>query len=429
MFGFLRPGFHDKSYRQIYASYCARQRHNYGTCSSPFTSYEAIFLYLLAVEAGVTEAPADCTPTCCRFRSDSTNRWNLDYELADFCSAFALVLAAVKVEDDVRDSGSWLARGANYVLSASFEKARQTLDRSQPGLVNRIDQLIHDHVAIENAGEKAGTATDLAEYAQPTGDAFGAVFEAFGQLCSARLDRSLPLRSVGEAIGSAILLADCYVDEKTDRRRGAYNPIRSDRDRQQAYRLALSHLATAGWRCRDNAAAAQEASSESHDDDLLSTRIIASVFQRLAKRHERNENAPRNRHTPEMKRRAGVLDAIECCCCLELVPCWECFCCPDICCFVGIDDGCGKHRSPKRGAAPPKEVVPFGSIGFASTDIDKSGGIANIKNREYPARTEGELIQAGAQVEVVGRNAFGVIVRQIAPAGEYQPPTDFDHTT
>ena len=81
MFGFLSPGCRDVRYRQVYAAYCAYQRHEYGVLSSPFTSYEAIFLYLVAVEMGAAEPTSSCTPTCCRFRSDSTNRWNLD-ELA-----------------------------------------------------------------------------------------------------------------------------------------------------------------------------------------------------------------------------------------------------------------------------------------------------------------------------------------------------------
>ena len=94
MFGFLRPGCdasRGRRYRQVYAACCAHQRGNYGALATLFNSYEAIFLYHLAIESGVCGAPDASTPTCCRFRSDVGNRWNVDQVggeiLYSFCNA------------------------------------------------------------------------------------------------------------------------------------------------------------------------------------------------------------------------------------------------------------------------------------------------------------------------------------------------------
>ena len=52
MFGFLNPRPHSDDYRRAYARLCVHQRRRFGVRSSPFHSYEAVFLYQLALDAG-----------------------------------------------------------------------------------------------------------------------------------------------------------------------------------------------------------------------------------------------------------------------------------------------------------------------------------------------------------------------------------------
>ena len=61
MFGFLRPRPQSDDYRRAYARLCVHQRQRLGLRSLPFHSYEAVFLYQLALDAGAV-AP-ECLPT------------------------------------------------------------------------------------------------------------------------------------------------------------------------------------------------------------------------------------------------------------------------------------------------------------------------------------------------------------------------------
>lgn len=59
MFGFLRPAAGDVAYRQIYAGLCAAQHRQAGLRTLPMLSYEAVFMYQMAVDCCPCEA-IDC---------------------------------------------------------------------------------------------------------------------------------------------------------------------------------------------------------------------------------------------------------------------------------------------------------------------------------------------------------------------------------
>jgi len=314
MFGFLRPGCSghlNRQYRQVYAALCAFQRANYGPCSAVFTSYEAVFLYHLCIEAGACQPPSPATPTCCHFRSDPSNRWQIDHEIARFCCAFAMVLAATKMEDDVRDSSSMLAKLTSKLLGNQFARAKTELDQFQPGLTDRIRERIAEHLQFE----QDPTPRELSEYVQPTAHAFAEIFAALESTLQERPVPSLPEMSrLGHAIGAAIIAADCANDFERDRRTGEYNPLRGESDRRRAYEFALHELASAGWNCMDvNRTTGIRRRS-------VATSVLKSAFHRLDSRARPNDAATRRL---AMARRG------------------ECDCIGDICCNVGCESaGC-----------------------------------------------------------------------------------------
>ena len=103
MFGFLNPGRHDLAYRRVYARCCQHHHLNYGLLSLPFLSYESIFLYLCARDAASATPFPLPNQVCCRLRTCRTLRDAPDGEIGRFCSAFSLILAATKFQDDIRD--------------------------------------------------------------------------------------------------------------------------------------------------------------------------------------------------------------------------------------------------------------------------------------------------------------------------------------
>lgn len=108
MFGFLRGEKGDRAYRQVYATCCAEQQFEFGLRSLPFVSYEAIFLRLFALDAQIIPPPLANSPTCCRLRRKRPEA-GIDQDIAKFCSSFALLLATIKLEDDVQDDRSLVA--------------------------------------------------------------------------------------------------------------------------------------------------------------------------------------------------------------------------------------------------------------------------------------------------------------------------------
>ncbi len=147
MFGFMRGSRFDKTYRQVYAQCCDAQRLRFGVSSLLFHSYESILLYVLAVDAGACPAPPRTAVTCCRLRHRPDNWPGFDTELAKFCSHFALLLAAVKLDDDVRDDGSLPAQfGALAVSTPLCRRARLF---PEPGSAVPTADGQRDHAAPE----------------------------------------------------------------------------------------------------------------------------------------------------------------------------------------------------------------------------------------------------------------------------------------
>ena len=175
MFGFLRGNRSDLTYRQIYAGCCSFQQREYGIASLAFLSYEATFLYLLAVDSGAAPAPKEDEVTCCRLRRHGADIHSVEEDKARFCSSLALLLAAVKLDDDIADDKSLLARLARWKLGSRIDAAVGYIESLAPDIRERIDGHLADHAALE----RRGSAFELNEYVRPTAAAFGDLFELF----------------------------------------------------------------------------------------------------------------------------------------------------------------------------------------------------------------------------------------------------------
>lgn len=411
MFGFLRPACSDREYRQIYAAYCSFQRKRYGVLAAGFVSYEAVFMYLLAVELGACLPPASSTPTCCKLRLDPRNDWRIDVELADFCAAVAMVLAGVKLDDDVRDSqgvfyGS-IARSLRAALRSRVQIARRYLDSLQSGICEQLTRLVDEHVAME----RTNSTVSLDQYAASTGAAFALVFSQLGYLCGRRLGRSIELASIGNALGKGILISDCVADHSRDRRRGEFNPLRDRGDVSTARQLGLDYFSEAGWSCWNMLGGESKA-----------VKIVRSSFDRVAKRRD---NFQHRKALASASRRRGICDC-DCDCgpcdggdCGSADNCCgnSCDCCDMCTCYDPCWQSSHSRKTSQGKAAhissQGNDLIPF--IGLHGTVVSPLNptGIVRIEGRDVPARSDAGWIDAQADVTVVDANAFGVTVRAV----------------
>lgn len=247
MFGFLRGSNCDRLYRQAYARCCQAQHRNLGVTSLAFLSYEGVFAYVLSIDAGWTPRPEPDGPLCCRLRKAPRRGTVSDDPAARFAAAVGLTLAAVKLEDDVRDRRSWVAHLALWWYRRAFDGVRATLESWRPEITQRLMAAIADHLQLE---QSAGPLA-IAEYVEPTARAFGELFSVLPTACGRPADsRQSAIRDIGADVGRAIIAFDCAVDWRWDRARGDFNPLPDEDAVEESRRFAVSCLVRAAARCR-----------------------------------------------------------------------------------------------------------------------------------------------------------------------------------
>lgn len=460
MFGFLTPDYSDRQvlrrYRQIYASFCSYHRSRFGLAASALLSYEAIFLLQLAVESGACQPPSPCTPTCCRLRSDPTNRWGIDRELADYCSAFGVLLAKIKIEDDLQDRGGWLPYLSSKVLKRAFHDATVHLERAVPGLSAKVEMIVRQHGEVE----ARDWAADIEQYAEKTREGFAMLFEGFARSNVRLKFKQADLSAIGAAIGNAIIAVDCCEDLAMDRRTGQYNPITSPAEFGAARLFALQNIVDAGFRCA-------EFNRSTHQSITVTT--LRRAFWRAAKlrypsqqqealvagtagrRFRRLSMARRANWVARHAFRTGDCDCGGCDCdacggdacggcdglgicdagepsagdsCCNGRRCYGCGC--DACC-----DSCGDRdrkagslqNENHQGDSPNSEAHRLSSnidgdagmlnsTGVALTALSPSGVVV-IEGVEYPAQSQSGFVDAGAEVKVIRKETFGWIVARV----------------
>lgn len=260
MFGLCKPIDPIAEYRSVYTRCCRHQRLHYGALSLPFLSYEAVLLFATTADA--------CPNIRASLPSNSCGRRYGRRELLDapdssaglFCASLSLLLASVKLADDVRDVRSRRARIASWLLQNQFAKANAFFGSLDHDFGSKLKSLIEGHIMLESS-----RAVSLEEYAVPTANAFSYIFGLASRVPGPNPGEEF-LRQLGKLIGTAIISFDCAYDWAYDRKHRQFNPLRSEEEVIRAGGLCKSVLCKAADLCATH-----------FSDTALTTRTLRSV--------------------------------------------------------------------------------------------------------------------------------------------------------
>lgn len=415
MFGFLSPLRPARKWRQSYARVCQYQHRLFGITSLPFLSYEATFLYQLAVDFRlIPELPEDVV-TCCRLRKMRQVEKQPDHKFGSFAAAFGLILAGVKLSDDVQDSNRWFQRLLNWKYRRQIRKAHNFMRLKSPGLLDEIASCLRRHAQLETNP----TGATLESAVVPTGDGFSAVFLSAAELFAAgsmpteHSEFSRTFAQIGKHIGRAIISWDCAVDFEHDLMKGHFNPLRTIEEVSGALDMCRLELARAGWLCPPYS-------------------VSASVLESVIARVQNRQAAGRPICNPVRLERWGLLRQqgfayARCDGCEALCAGAECVsACPD-CCAAGCecvpwmvtDKQCGPrcgHEQPPTTPVSPKPETPDAETIFNGLEAVTEGaltpvGFVRMDGQRVPARTSsGQFIATNTRVRVDKLDQFGVHV-------------------
>ena len=430
MFGFLKPNLRISEWRQSYARVCQTQRRMFGLTSLPFLSYEATFLYQMAVDTKLIPALTVAAPECCRLRSLKNAEQQPDKGVAEFCAAFGMLLAGIKLQDDADDHGRWHNKLALWKYAKQVQAASQHLERVCCGLSEQIHFILKQHKETETSGTKLS----IEEYCRPTGDGFALLFRSLATLADGPCQL---FDSIGRHVGHAIISWDCAVDFHRDQIYGEFNPLKSATEADDSLRFCLLELARLGWALPE--------------ESTVCLQVIRSVSHRVhARLHRTDQHVCRT----SMLERWGLVrakgyqyarcDGCEGLC--AVAECGECGCaaiqgvaegasccasgstgsscgCDPVCCWGS--NGCGATEEKNKETARPASDQPslyeqfHGRDGIAYGDLNPQGYVM-IDQQRLPARADGSsYIADGTTVRVVRTDPLGITVRAINPESSH----------
>ncbi|MCA8998590.1 MAG: NfeD family protein [Planctomycetaceae bacterium] len=428
MFGFLRGSRRHTVYRQVYAQCCQWQHAEFGLSTLPALSYEAVSLYLLCLDAGQVPRPDEGDPLCCRLRRRTQVIEAEQAPIGRYCVASGVYLAQIKLEDDLRDAGSIVSRFLLWWYGRRFQRAREILTADNPELLQNLRQRIDDHLELESAR----TRLPLAEYATPTGEAFGELFASVTPLLPGGSEDLVgSFRQIGQLVGKAIIQFDCAADWWRDARTGQFNPVRSRQEADEALVDAADSLIKAAERCRF------WWGHESESARLFSGRA-RSLLERPRTDALRLAALERAGLTREPGYTYAFCDGCDCGGC----DCGGCDCagcdgpgceagggvdaasgCGECCIVVPIDCCCcwesssqskSQAQKPDQKSPTPRDAVPsadlIGKVGVAITQLTPAG-VVEVDGQRYAATVEGPSLDSQTPIVVLTNNAHGLVVR------------------
>lgn len=240
MFGFLAGCNRSIEYRSMYSRCCQHQHANFDTLSLPFLSFESTFVYALAAELGGTGGFTPRRQRCCKLMGRSSTKQAPDEQAGRFAAALGVILAKVKLEDDLRDAKSMFERVKSNFQSRLLKQAFANAGRFFSDLDSGFESELETYGTQQSELEQARTA-NLVEYAVPTADAMGYLFGLMSRLPNMAKHNSL-LREIGNSVGQAIVLNDCGLDWRFDQKRGHFNPVTTSENADEAMKLARHSL-------------------------------------------------------------------------------------------------------------------------------------------------------------------------------------------
>lgn len=194
-----------KIYNSFYCGLCHSLGENFNNFSRITLNYDLTFLYLFLTSyfnEKVEENSIFCSVHPLKKKNVYMNKY------AQYCSCMNILLTFYKLQDDVDDEGSMLAKAGTRVFKNMKNKATE-----QYPLKN---QAIYDCLKRLNQVEKND---------EHNADIPASIFsELMGHLFDINGDDPL-LFSFGEALGKVIYIMDAALDFKKDIKKCRYNPL------------------------------------------------------------------------------------------------------------------------------------------------------------------------------------------------------------
>ena len=238
MFGYVTPLScelkvkHYDLYRAFYCGLCRTLAREYGPAARAALSYDCTFLAVIC--AGIDNFPAPQSRFCVFEPLQGKRRFVPDCEALRYAAAVNVLLAAAKLDDDVRDEHSVSARAATAMLHPAIKKARAAYPL--------VPVLLEESLARLHALEEENCADPDAACS-----IFGAMLGDLFRLCpGASSAQRASLGELGNALGRWIYLADAWDDREKDKKSGSYNPMNLSRTtRDDAAFLLYAQLSAA----------------------------------------------------------------------------------------------------------------------------------------------------------------------------------------
>jgi Family of unknown function (DUF5685) len=246
MFGFVRPDRRSSYYRNTYCRCCSNQRYHYGLVSLPFLTYESAFLYMLAMDAMGEGMSMLNRQRCCvlPFRRAPVDSW--DAEVGRFAASISMLLALIKLDDNIRDANSLIARILRWAIGDRCKKAIDYFATLDGDFLSTLTGFINDHHQLETRGEEV----TISQYADPTAKAYGYVFGLLGSIPNLEPHKDT-FSAIGENIGAATIAFDCASDWQRDAKRRNFNPIWNDTQAVAALAYSQMQLRDATIKCSE----------------------------------------------------------------------------------------------------------------------------------------------------------------------------------
>lgn len=198
-------------YRTAYCGLCRCIGARYGLRGRLVLSYDLTFLNILL--SSLYEGESECTAERRRCPTHPFSGADMRYSApTDYCADLSAALYYYSAKDKWADERSLAGLGGTKLLEA----ARAGAERRRP----------RQCAAITAQLKKLG------EYEKAGSDDLDAVAGCFGELLAELFDYkqdiwSPELRSLGAHLGKYIYLLDAYDDLERDKRKNAYNPLKT----------------------------------------------------------------------------------------------------------------------------------------------------------------------------------------------------------
>ena len=198
-------------YRTAYCGLCRRASALHGMAGRMTLSYDLTFLNLLLSSLYEGETPAVTGHGRCPVHPIRPIDWRYSGP-TDYCADIGLALHYYSARDKWEDDRSPVGLGYMKML----DQHRRAVEARWPRPCRAITEGLAQLAAYEAAG-----CEDLDLVAGSFGGLMAELFDY-------KQDRwSGELRTIGASIGKYIYLLDAWDDLERDKRRGAYNPLRS----------------------------------------------------------------------------------------------------------------------------------------------------------------------------------------------------------